>query len=112
MFYDPANPPRALWCVEFHQGGLIGFEGPECNILVVFTSQEHAEEWIMGSGLEQHVASGPYAGKEFYELCKEAVEEFSYYAVNPLVNPGDELPAESLEALVDYGNRLVNRGAN
>lgn len=104
--------PRALWCVEHHEGGLIGFEGPESNVLVVFTSQEEAEDWIMESNLEQHIASGPYAGQAFYELCKEAVEDFAHYAVNPSPNPGNQLPAASLEALVDYGDRLVDRGTN
>jgi hypothetical protein len=108
----PMPIPRALWCVEHHGGGLIGFEGPDYNVLVVFTSQEIAEDWIMESNLEQHLASGPYAGKAFYELCKDAVEDFSYYAVNPPPNPGDHLPAASLEALVDYGNQFVKRGTN
>lgn len=108
----PTPIPRALWCVEYHEGGLVGFEGPESNVLVVFSSQGLAEDWIMQSGLEQHLASGPYAGQAFYELCKDAVEDFAFYAVNPPPNPGDHLPAASLEALVDYGDRLVNRGIN
>lgn len=79
------NGPPALWVVLGPKSELIGVGSKFGPCLMLFSSPDNAEAWILGaSGFEQHTVSPPRLPYELSELLRSAKNEgFHLVTIDP-----------------------------